>query len=155
LYLASVTKGKTLDLMNTRFSTGTVTFLFTDIEGSTRLWQEQPDAMSVAHARHNEILKNAIESSCVYVFQVIGDTFGAAFHATGDAVRAAAKSQVDLHRENWAESIIKVRMGIHTGEAQIQEGGDYRGFLTMCRLQRLISAAHGGQTSSRWLLKNL
>jgi predicted ATPase/class 3 adenylate cyclase len=126
--------------------TGTVTFLFTDIEGSTRLWQAKPDAMSVAHARHNEILKTVIESNNGYIFQVIGDAFCAAFHTAGDALRAVVKVQKDLHSEEWGDAVIKVRVGIHTGEAELQDGGDYRGFLTMSRLQRLMSAAHGGQT---------
>lgn len=126
--------------------TGTVTFLFTDIEGSTRLWQEKPAAMSVAHARHNEILKTVIESNNGYIFQVIGDAFCAAFHTARHALRAALESQKAVYHENWGETVIKVRMGMHTGEAELQEGGDYRGFLTMSRLQRLMSAAHGGQT---------
>jgi predicted ATPase/class 3 adenylate cyclase/predicted negative regulator of RcsB-dependent stress response len=125
---------------------GTVTFLFTDIQGSTRLWQEEPAAMVVAHARHNAILRNAIETNHGYVFQVIGDAFCAAFHTAQDALRASLKAQTDLHNASWGDAIIKVRMGIHTGEAELQEGGDYRGFLTMSRLQRLMSAAHGGQT---------
>ena len=125
---------------------GTVTFLFTDIQGSTRLWQEEPAAMVVAHARHNAILRNAIETNHGYVFQVIGDAFCAAFHTAQEALRAALKAQTDLHNDSWGDVVIKVRMGIHTGEAELQEGGDYRGFLTMSRLQRLMSAAHGGQT---------
>src|SRR5512141_192403 len=132
--------------MRSGFPTGTVTFLFTDIEGSTRLWQQKPDAMSVAHARHNEILKTIIESNDGYVFQVIGDAFCAAFHTARDALCAALESQKAVYHENWGEAVIKVRMGIHTGEAELQKGGDYRGFLTMSRLQRLMSAAHGGQT---------
>jgi predicted ATPase/class 3 adenylate cyclase len=131
--------------MSGNLPSGTVTFLFTDIEGSTRLWQEKPDAMFLAHARHNEILKSAIASNRGYVFQVIGDAFCAAFHTAGDALRAATQSQLDLQNEHWGEAVIKVRMGIHIGEAEIQENGDYRGFLTMSRLQRLMSVAHGGQ----------
>ena len=77
---------------------GTVTFLFTDIQGSTRLWQEKPAAMVVAHARHNAILRNAIETNHGYVFQVIGDAFCAAFHTAQDALRAALKAQTDLHK---------------------------------------------------------
>lgn len=124
----------------------TFTFLFTDIEGSTRLWQEKPEAMSLAHARHNEILRTAVESHQGNVFQVIGDAFCAAFLTAGDALRAAVQAQSELHGENWGEVIIKVRMGIHTGEAELLEDGSYRAFLTMSRLQRLMSAAHGGQT---------
>ncbi|MCC6499979.1 MAG: tetratricopeptide repeat protein [Anaerolineales bacterium] len=132
--------------MNQSMPAGIVTFLFTDIQGSTRLWQEKPVGMSVAHARHNSILRTAIESHRGYVFQVIGDAFCAAFHTPGDALCAALEAQKKLHSEQWGEAVIKVRMGIHTGEAELQEGGDYRGFLTLSRLQRLMSAAHGGQT---------
>lgn len=144
--------------MSRSLPNGTVTFLFTDIEGSTRLWQKQPAEMSVAHARHNAILKTAVESNHGYVFQVIGDAYCAAFHSAGDALRAAVKAQKDLHGEAWGAAVVKVRMGIHTGEAELQEGGDYRGFLTMSRLQRLMSAAHGGQTlvslATRELIQN-
>src|SRR5512146_3182558 len=104
--------------MSANLPSGTVTFLFTDIEGSTRLWQEKPNAMSPAHACHNEILKAAIESNRGYVFQVIGDAFCAAFFTAGDALRAAVKAQMDLYYENWGEAVIKVRMGLHTGEAE-------------------------------------
>src|SRR5215216_3254320 len=91
---------------------GTVTFLFTDIEGSTQLWEQYPQAMEVAHARHDKILQEAIEANNGYVFQVIGDEFFAAFHNAEDAVRAAVKSQVDLQAEKWGDAPIRVRMGI-------------------------------------------
>jgi predicted ATPase/class 3 adenylate cyclase len=125
--------------------TGTVTFLFTDIEGSTKLAQEHPDTWESLRKRHHAILKSAIESHNGYVFQIIGDAFCAAFHTAGDALRAAVKSQIDLHAENWGDAIIKVRIGIHTGKAEIQEDGEYHGYLAMSRVQRLMSAAHGGQ----------
>ncbi len=124
---------------------GTVTFLYTDIEGSTQLWEQYPQAMEVAHARHDQILREAIESNNGYVFQVIGDEFCAAFHTVGDAVRAAVKSQVDLQAENWGETPIRVRMGIHTGKAEVQQDGLYHGYLTLSHVQRLMSAGHGGQ----------
>ncbi len=125
--------------------TGIVTFLFTDIEGSTRLWENHPDPMRVAHARHNEILRSAIESNDGYVFQVIGDSFCAAFQQAENAVRASTAAQVGLNKETWGECVIKVRMGIHTGNAEIQENGDYQGYLSLSRVQRLMSAGHGGQ----------
>ena len=78
------------------------------------------------------------------MFQIIGDAFCAAFHTAGDAVRAAVKSQTDLTNENWGETTVKVRMGIHTGEAEVREN-DYRGYLTLARVQRVMSAAYGGQ----------
>lgn len=97
--------------------------------------------MSVAHARHNEILQTVIESNNGYVLQVLGDAFCEAFHTVRDALHAALESQKAVYHENWGEAVIKVRLAIHTGEAKLQEGGDYRGFLTMSRLQRLMSAA--------------
>ena len=125
--------------------TGTVTFLFTDIEGSTKLAREHPETWEVARARHHAILRDAIECYQGYVFQIIGDGFCAAFHTTGDAVCAAAKSQIDLHSENWGDVPIKVRMGIHTGKAEAQSNGEYHGYLAMSRIQRLMSAGNGGQ----------
>ena len=77
---------------------GTVTFLFTDIEGSTRLWQEQPEAMAISHARHDEILRDAIESNHGYVFQIVGDSFSAAFHNAIDGLRAVLVAQRGLGR---------------------------------------------------------
>ncbi|HEX9330899.1 MAG TPA: adenylate/guanylate cyclase domain-containing protein, partial [Anaerolineales bacterium] len=125
--------------------TGIVTFLFTDIEGSTQLWEQQPQAMEVAHARHDKILREAIESNNGYVFQVIGDEFFAAFDTTEDAVHAAVKSQADLYAENWGETPIRVRMGIHTGKAEVQEDGLYHGYVTLSHTQRVMSVGHGGQ----------
>ncbi|MBV6402862.1 MAG: hypothetical protein CNIPEHKO_03178 [Anaerolineales bacterium] len=125
---------------------GIVTFLFTDIEGSTKLWENHPEAMPSAHARHDQILREAIEANRGYVFQVIGDAFCAAFQKAADAVRASAAAQIALHNESWGDCIIKARMGIHTGNAEIQENGDYQGYLPMSRVQRLMSAGHGGQT---------
>jgi predicted ATPase/class 3 adenylate cyclase len=125
--------------------TGTVTFLFTDIEGSTKLAREHPETWEAARARHHAILRNAIESCNGYIFQIIGDAFCAAFHTAGEALRAATKSQVELHTENWGNTPVKVRMGIHTGKAEIQDNVEYHGYLAMSRVQRLMSAGHGGQ----------
>jgi predicted ATPase/class 3 adenylate cyclase len=125
--------------------TGTVTFLFTDIEGSTKLAREYPETWEAARARHHAILRNAIESCNGYVFQIIGDAFCAAFHTAGEALRAATKSQVELYAENWGNTPVKVRMGIHTGKAEIQDNFEYHGYLAMSRVQRLMSAGHGGQ----------
>ena len=127
--------------------TGTVTFLFTDIEGSTRLWQEQPEAMSVAHARHDEILRDAIESDHGYIFQIVGDSFSAAFHNAIDALNAVLSAQRGLQTETWGETgAIKVRMGLHTGAAEILPDGKYEGYATIASTQRVMSAAYGGQT---------
>ena len=124
---------------------GTVTFLFTDIESSTKIAREHPETWETLRSRHDQILREAIESNNGYVFQIIGDAFCAAFHTAGESVRATVKAQMDLNNENWGNSAIKVRMGIHTGKADIQASGEYHGYLTMSQVQRLMSAAHGGQ----------
>ena len=132
--------------MSSNFPSGTVTFLFTDIEGSTKLWERHPQEMSIAQARHNQILREAIEANHGYVFQIIGDAFCAAFHTAADAIRAARKCQIDLQSEKWDPAPIRVRMGIHTGKAELQAfDGLYSGYMTLSRVQRLMSAGCGGQ----------
>jgi class 3 adenylate cyclase len=128
--------------------TGTVTFLFTDIEGSTKLAQQYPDAMPVLLARHNEILNQAIEAHNGFVFRVIGDSFSASFHSANDALNAALEGQRWLHNEAWSPAPIKVRMGIHTGAAQVEienKENTYSGYATLALTQRIMSAGHGGQ----------
>jgi len=124
---------------------GTVTFLFTDIEGSTKLAQGHPDIWESLRARHHAILKSAIESHNGYVFQIIGDAFCVAFHTASAALQAALKAQQNLRAEDWIETPIKVRIGIHTGIAEHQGNGEYSGYLTLSRVQRIMSAGHGGQ----------
>ncbi len=127
------------------YPTGTVTFLFTDIEDSTRLWQEQPQAMAAAHARHDAILRQAIAGQQGYIFQVVGDSFSAAFHQAPDGLRAALEAQRRL-QDSLPDSLqVKVRMGLHTGSAEIREDGKYDGYVTVASAQRVMSAAHGGQ----------
>jgi predicted ATPase/class 3 adenylate cyclase len=130
--------------MHSGAPTGTVTFLFTDIEGSTRLAQQQPTAWEVLRQRHGEILSAAMEAEGGFVFEVTGDAFSVAFHSPADALRAAARAQQDLNSEPWGQVPIRVRMGIHTGQAEAVEG-HYRGYLTLSTVQRIMSAAHGGQ----------
>lgn len=126
--------------------TGTVTFLFTDIEGSTRLWQEQPEAMSAAHARHDETLHRAIKANHGYVFQIVGDSFSAAFHNAADGLNAAVTAQRGLADLEVGTSLqLKVRMGLHTGGARILKNGKYEGYTTLASAQRVMSVAHGGQ----------
>ena len=125
--------------------TGTVTFLFTDIEGSTKLAQEHPEHMPSLLTRHNEILTQSIEGNNGFVFQIVGDSFAASFHHAEDALHAALDAQRQLQTEAWSPASIRVRMGIHTGQADVQANGDYRGYLTLSHVQRLMSAAHGGQ----------
>jgi class 3 adenylate cyclase len=125
--------------------TGTVTFLFTDIEGSTRLWERDASAMQSALARHDEILKEAIEGRDGHVFKTVGDAFCAAFSSAPEALGAAISAQHALHDEEWGEGgVIRVRMAHHT-EAVDEQGGDYFG-PTLNRVSRLLSAGHGGQT---------
>lgn len=124
--------------------TGTVTFLFTDIEGSTRLWEEQRPAMETALEHHDEILRSAIESHGGYVFSTAGDAFAAAFSRAGQAVAAARTAQELLGSESWPTTTpIRVRMGVHTGEAQ-ERSGDYFG-PAVNRAARIMGAGHGGQ----------
>jgi predicted ATPase/class 3 adenylate cyclase len=124
---------------------GTVTFLFTDIEGSTKLAQGHPDEMPIILARHHEILNQAIKANNGYVFQVVGDSFSAAFHSASDALNAALDVQRHLQNESWSLAPIKVRMGIHTGAAQINDEKQYSGYATLASTQRIMSAGHGGQ----------
>jgi predicted ATPase/class 3 adenylate cyclase len=124
---------------------GTVTFLYTDIEGSTKLAQEHPHKWESLRARHHAILQGAMDAHNGYIFQIIGDAFCVAFPTAGDALRAAVKSQVDLRAEDWRETPIRVRIGIHTGKAEVQEDGQYQGYVTLSHVQRLMSAGHGGQ----------
>jgi predicted ATPase/class 3 adenylate cyclase len=124
--------------------TGTVTFLFTDIEGSTRLWEKDPEAMQTALARHDEILRDTGESHGGYVFKEVGDAFCCAFASAPEAVGAALAAQQALVEEPWGETgPLRVRMAIHTGVAE-ERGGDYFG-PPLNRVARLLSAAHGGQ----------
>ncbi len=127
------------------FPTGTVTFLFTDIEGSTKLAQQFPDAISGLLARHDDILNDAIRLNNGRVFETAGDAFCVAFHSAGDALRTAVRAQQALQNEAWSPAAVRVRMGIHTGAAAYRGHDEYEGYLTLTRAQRLMSAAHGGQ----------
>ena len=100
------------------FPTGTVTFLFTDIEGSTKLAQQYPGEMPGLLARHHEILKQSIQAQNGYIFQNDGDSLAVAFHSAEESLNAALNAQQLLQEEAWLPAPIKVRMGIHTGTAQ-------------------------------------
>ncbi len=123
--------------------TGTVTFLFTDIEGSTRLWAEHPEPMGKAVARHEKLIVEAVESRRGHVFFTAGDSFGVAFASAGEAVSAAVAAQVAISTGEWGETPLRVRMGIHTGEAE-ERAGSYFGPVVN-EAARLMAAAHGGQ----------
>ena len=122
--------------------TGTMTFLFTDIEGSTKLWQEHPDQMKINLAKHDDLLHQVIERNEGYVFKTVGDAFCAAFPTALQGVKAAVESQQALTQTDWGEALIKVRMGLHTGDAE-ERDNDYFGN-TVNRVARLMSAGHGG-----------
>jgi predicted ATPase/class 3 adenylate cyclase len=123
---------------------GTVTFLFTDIEGSTKLAQENPERWEALRERHHIILQSAMDTNNGYVFQIIGDAFCVAFHTVSDGINASIDAQRKLQNEDWGEAPIKVRMGLHTGSAELR-GTDYRGYLTLAKVQRVMSVAYGGQ----------
>ncbi len=124
--------------------TGTVTLLFTDIEGSTRLWEAEPEAMTRGLRRHDEILRTAIELAGGYVFKTIGDAFCAAFSTAEAALDAVLAAQRALVGQDWPTTHpILVRMGLHTGACE-ERDNDYFG-PAVNRVARLESAAHGGQ----------
>jgi predicted ATPase/class 3 adenylate cyclase len=123
--------------------TGTVTFLFTDIEGSTSMWEKNPEAMSNTLACHDEILKSTVEEHGGYVVKTVGDAFCCAFATAPDALEAALEAQRALQEEEWGGIAPRVRMALHTGAAK-ERGGDYFG-PPLNRVARLLSAGHGAQ----------
>src|SRR5215218_5274367 len=124
--------------------TGTVTFLFTDVEGSTKLWERYPEAMQAAIARHDEILGEVMEAGDGYMFKAGGDAFCVAFSSAPYALEAALAAQRALLSEQWEKTgPLRVRMALHTGSAD-ERGGDYFG-PPVNRVARLLSAGHGGQ----------
>jgi predicted ATPase/class 3 adenylate cyclase len=128
----------------TDLPTGTVTFLFTDVEGSTKLWERYPEAVSEALASHYEILRAIIETNSGSVVKTTGDGIHAVFSTATDAVEAALEAQRALLREEWAEiGPLRVRMALHTGATEVRDG-DYYGS-PVNRAARLLSAGHGGQ----------
>lgn len=124
--------------------TGTVTFLFSDIEGSTQRWERSPELMQPAFARQEAILRAAMQAQGGYVYKMIGDAFQVAFGTASAAVAAAVEAQRALQAEGWGEiGPVRVRMALHTGVTQ-ERGDDYVGPL-LNRVARLMSAGHGGQ----------
>ena len=114
---------------------GVVTFLFTDIEGSTRRWEADADAMRAALVAHDEVLRTAIEAHGGFLFRHTGDGVCAAFASPRSAVDAAVAAQRALE--------LPVRMGLATGEAELRDG-DYFGTV-LNRAARVMAAGHGGQ----------
>ena len=128
------------------YPSGTVTFLFTDIEGSTKLWEQYPEAMKAALTKHDAILKEAVESNHGYIIKSTGDGIHAVFSTAIDSVHAALEVQREFQTSEiskTSEVSIRVRMGIHTGEAELRDD-DYFG-QTLNRAARIMSVGHGGQ----------
>src|ERR1700722_12951812 len=121
--------------MGERRPWGTVTFLFTDIEGSTRLWEADPDAMRVALTAHDGVLRSAIEGHGGWLFKHTGDGVCAALSSAPDAVAAAVDAQRRLG--------LPVRTGLATGSAELRDGAYFGPVLN--RAARVMAAGHGGQ----------
>jgi predicted ATPase/class 3 adenylate cyclase len=124
---------------------GTVTFVFTDLEGSTRRWEADPEQMAGALARHDAIVREAVDSHGGVVFSTMGDGMAAAFGSARDAVRAVLAAQQGLVAEDWGEGIgpLAARMGVWTDEG-VPGGEDYQN-QPLNRCARLMAAGHGGQ----------
>jgi predicted ATPase/class 3 adenylate cyclase len=130
--------------LGTALPTGTVTFEFTDIEGSTRLLQELGEGYRAVQADHDDIMRGAIVRESGTVVRTEGDSFFAVFPTPAQAVRAAVAAQQTLHSHTWPEGVeLRVRMGIHTGEGTLG-GDDYLG-IDVNRAARIGAAGHGGQ----------
>src|SRR6478672_6341791 len=131
----------------TNLPSGTVTFLFTDIEGSTGLWEQHPERARTAMARHDEIVNDVVSRHAGMLVRPRGegDSRFAVFRRATDAVTGAAALQEALYAEQWPTQVpLRVRIALHTGEADLRDG-DYYG-TAVNRCARLRSAAHGGQT---------
>src|SRR5262245_7843062 len=134
--------------------TGTVTFLFTDLEGSTRLWDEHPDAAGRVVERHLVLLNHAVAAHGGHVFRTPGDGVCAAFAAAPAALAAALEGQRHLCAGPWPEEAgIRARMALHAGAAE-PRGDDYVG-ACLNRLGRLLGVAHGGQVLASGAVQEL
>ena len=123
---------------------GTLAFLFTDIAGSTTLWEQQPQAMERALERHDAIMRQTIDAYGGHVFKTVGDAFYAVFTTAADALDSVLAAQRALAAETWGPvGDIRVRAALHVGAAQ-QRDGDYFG-APLNRVARLCAAGHGGQ----------
>ncbi|MDP9024689.1 MAG: adenylate/guanylate cyclase domain-containing protein [Candidatus Eremiobacteraeota bacterium] len=124
--------------------TGTVTFLFTDIEESTDRWEQHASAMQSATRRHDSLLSDIVVAHGGHVFKTVGDEFCTVFSAPGPALTAALAIQRAVVREDWGDVRgLRVRMALHTGVTD-ERNGDYYG-RTVNRVARLMAAGHGGQ----------
>ncbi len=128
----------------TALPAGTVTFLFTDIEGSTRLLRALGEEYRTVQDRHGEIVRAALEANDGHIVRTVGDSFFATFRSPIDAVRAAIDAQRNLSGNDWPEGVeLRVRMGLHTGQG-VLGGDDYIG-IDVNTAARIAAAAHGGQ----------
>jgi predicted ATPase/class 3 adenylate cyclase len=123
------------------------TFLFTDIEGSTRLWERRPEAMPRALAEHNRLIRTAVDAAGGRVFKIVGDAFCADFAAPGAALRAAIEAQRGIECTDWLalglDAPLRVRMALHQGRVE-EKDGELAGPV-LNRIARLLAAGHGGQ----------
>jgi LuxR family maltose regulon positive regulatory protein len=127
-----------------RLPTGTLTFCFTDIEGSTQLWEQHRETMPQALARHEAIIRAAIQAHRGVVFKTVGDGFHAVFARAADALEATLRAQRSLHAELWGETgPVRVRMALHSGAAELRDS-DYFG-PPLNRVARILALGHGGQ----------
>lgn len=125
---------------------GIVTFLFTDIQGSTRLWEQFPEEMRQSLRRHDDLIEQSISESGGIIVKPRGegDSYFTVFSLATEAVEAAVKLQRTLLRESWSpNTILKIRIALHTGEADLRDGDYYGTVINRCA--RLRSIGHGGQ----------
>ncbi|WP_287262838.1 adenylate/guanylate cyclase domain-containing protein, partial [Mesorhizobium sp.] len=133
---------------SSRLPSGVVTFLLSDVEGSTRLWEGDEGTMGAAIARHYELLDAAItlHGGVRPVEQGGGDSVVGVFAQPSDAIAAALHAQRTFAHEPWpGGQVLRIRIALHTGEAQLR-GNDYYVGRTVIRCARLRAVAHGGQT---------
>ena len=117
--------------MHSNLPTGTVTFLFTDVENSTPLWDKHPEAMKSALAKHDSLVRSISLLHNGRIIKTTGDGFHVVFATATDAVQAAIHAQQAIQKDSWDDVAIKVRMGIHTGEAELRDGDYFGGTLNL------------------------
>lgn len=127
-----------------KIPSGLVAFLFTDIEGSTMLAQKNPDRYNECLSRHNNILSELISFYNGYIFKTVGDSFCSSFQNADSAVIAAIQIQKNIDSKFTDGIPLRIRIGIHMGHAEYSNG-DYIGYVTLSKAQRLMSIAYGGQ----------
>jgi len=133
---------------------GTVTFVFTDIVGSTRLWEKFPTEMATAVREHDALLHQIFASKSGYVFKTVGDSFCVAFEQASAAIEAAVEVQLKLEQVICGEhGPLRVRVGLHTGPAEVRDQDYFGG--TLNRVARIEAAAHGGQILTSHLTVDL